>query len=82
MDNPQYKYYKTELVLFTQETFINLGINICVSILDVWNKNPYTRIVNVNQWRKEIADRHAKLDRFKKEQAGIKTKQKKIVELI
>ncbi len=36
----------------------------------------------MNNDRKEIADRQAKLDRFRKEQAGIKAKQKKIVELI
>ena len=63
-------------------TFYNLGRNICISILDVWNKNPYTRITNANEQRKEIAEKQAKLDRFRKEQAGIKTKQKKIVELI
>lgn len=70
------------MVFFQPETFYNLGRNICISILDVWNKNPYTRVQNANEQRKEIADRQAKLDRFKKEQAGIKTKQKKIVELI
>lgn len=32
--------------------------------------------------REEIAERQAKLDRFRKEQVGIRTKQKKIVELI
>ena len=48
----------------------------------MWHKNPYTRIVDANEQRKEIAEKQAKLDRFKKEQAGIKTKQKKIVELI
>lgn len=36
----------------------------------------------MNQDRKEIAERQSKLDRFRKEQAGIKAKQKKIVELI
>lgn len=37
------------------ETFSNLGRNICISILDIWNKNPYTRIPNTNEHRKEIA---------------------------
>lgn len=32
--------------------------------------------------REEIAERQAKLDRFRKEQVGIRTKQKKIVQLI
>ena len=36
----------------------------------------------MNSDRKEIAERQSKLDRFRKEQAGIKAKQKKIVELI
>lgn len=36
----------------------------------------------MNGFRKEIAEKQSKLDRFRKEQAGIKTKQKKIVELI
>ena len=70
------------MVYYQPETFYNLGRNICISILDVWHKNPYTRISDPNEQRKEIADKQAKLDRFKKEQAGIKTKQKKIVELI
>ena len=36
----------------------------------------------MNSDRKEIAERQSKLDRFRKEQAGIKAKQKRIVELI
>jgi hypothetical protein len=53
-----------------------------ITILDIWNKNPYSRLDDLNVHRKEIAERQAKLDRFRKEQAGIKTKQKRIVELI
>ena len=50
-----------------------------ITILDIWNKNPYTRLDDLNVHRKEIAERQAKLDRFRKQQAGIKTKQKRIV---
>lgn len=53
-----------------------------ITVLDIWNKNPYTRLDDLNAHRKEIAQRQAKLDRFRKQQAGIKTKQKRIVELI
>lgn len=37
---------------------------------------------DLNGQRREIAEKQAKLDRFRKEQAGIKTKQRRIVELI
>ena len=82
LDDCDHEYYKREVVYFQPETFYNLGRNICISILDVWSRNPYSRIQNANEQRKEIADRQAKLDRFRKEQAGIKAKQKRIVELI
>lgn len=79
LDSKDGDYYKRELPIYSQETFLNLGRNILISLLDVWNKNPYSRLSDIAQDRKEIADRQAKLDRFRKEQAGIKTKQKKIV---
>jgi len=53
-----------------------------ISLLDIWNKNPYSRVTEINEQRKEIAEKQSKLDRFRKEQAGIKAKQKRIVELI
>lgn len=56
-----------------------MGRNIVISILDIWNKNPYMRTIDMNSDRKEIAEKQAKLDRFRKEQAGIKNKQKRIV---
>lgn len=82
LDNQEDQYYKRELPTYNIETFYNLGRNIVVTLLDIWNKNPYTRLDDLNAHRKEIAERQAKLDRFRKEQAGIKTKQKRIVELI
>lgn len=48
LDDIESDYYKKELVLYNMETFYNLGRNICISILDIWNKNPYSRIVNAN----------------------------------
>ena len=53
-----------------------------VSILDVWNKNPYPRAADMNADGREIAEKQSKLDRFRKQQAGIKSKQKRVVELI
>ena len=52
MDNIESNYYKNEIVFFTEETFYNLGRNICITILDIWNKNPYTRIINASEQRK------------------------------
>lgn len=50
-----------------------------MSILDIWNKNPYSRCADLNGCRREIAEKQSKLDRFRKEQSGIKAKQKKVV---
>lgn len=82
LDDKDSPYYSRELPTYNLSTFHNLGRNILISILDIWNRNPYTRLTDANLYRREIADRQAKLDRFRKEQAGIKTKQKRIVELI
>jgi hypothetical protein len=65
--------------LYTPAAFENLGRNILISLIDVWNKNPYSRLSELAADRREIAERQARLDRFRKEQAGIKTKQKRIV---
>ena len=52
IDDPHNSYYDRQVVFYEPKTFYNLGRNICISILDVWNKNPYTRITNANQQRK------------------------------
>jgi hypothetical protein len=70
------------LPTYSTETFANLGRNLLISILDIWGKNPYSCIEDISAQRREIAERQSKLDRFRKEQAGIKTKQRRIVELI
>lgn len=33
-------------ILFTEESYRNLGKNLLVSILDVFDKNPYSRVNN------------------------------------
>jgi hypothetical protein len=50
-----------------------------ISMLDIWNKNPYSRFDDLHSHRRDIAEKQSKLDRFRKEQSGIKAKQKKIV---
>jgi hypothetical protein len=52
--------------MYTQKTFNNLGKNILVTILDIWGRNPYPRVADPNELRKEIANNNRKLDRFKK----------------
>ena len=79
LDDNQDGHYTRDLPLYNQETFYNLGRNILISVLDIWNKNPYARSIDMNSDRKDIAERQSKLDRFRKEQAGIKAKQKRIV---
>jgi hypothetical protein len=54
------------LPIYTTETFENLGRNVLITILDIWGKNPYTRVEDINDLRKEIAERQSKLDRFRK----------------
>jgi hypothetical protein len=82
LDDSQNEYYLRDLPSYSIETFANLGRNLVISILDIWGKNPYSRLDDINAHRREIAEKQAKLDRFRKEQAGIKTKQRRIVELI
>lgn len=53
-------------MLYNIDTFLNLGRNIMISLLDVWNKNPYTRHNDIGEFRKEIAEKQSKLDRFRK----------------
>jgi hypothetical protein len=37
-----------------------------ITILDIFNKNPYSRGIDLDGKRKEIAEKQAKLDRFRK----------------
>ena len=52
IDDIEDAYYKRELPLYTINTFHNLGRNILITILDVWNKNPYSRISDLGTFRK------------------------------
>ena len=82
LDNKENRYYKRETVFYNTHTFNNLGRNLCMSLLDVWKYNPYSRIECLDELRREIAFKEAKNDRFRKEQAGVKTKAKLIHELV
>jgi hypothetical protein len=66
MDDASSEYYKSPTPMYTQKTFNNLGKNILVSILDIWGRNPYPRVADPNELRKDIANNNRKLDRFKK----------------
>lgn len=64
----------------------NVGSAVIISILDVFEKNPYSRIPNTNyknisNLRKEIAWETARTDRFKRERNSY-TKARKFNELI
>lgn len=74
MDDASSDYYRNPTQMYTQRTFNNLGKNILTTILDIWGKNPYPRVADPNDLRKEIANNNRKLDRFKKEQSHLKTK--------
>ena len=52
LDDNEDGYYKRELPTFSQDTFYNLGRNIMVSLLDIWNKNPYSRSMDMNADRR------------------------------
>jgi hypothetical protein len=59
----------------------NVGKAVMVSILDIFEKNPYTRITNTNfknisNLRKEVAWETARTERFKRER-GSHTKARK-----
>lgn len=73
LDNPNSEYYCRSVVFYDERTFMNLGRNMLVSILDVWNKNPYPRI-QADDLRKEIAHSNRRVGRFRKEHANLKLK--------
>ena len=74
-----------KITRFTIEAFENVGKALLVSILDIFEKNPYSRIPNtpyksIDNIRKEIAMATTKIDRFRKEgnakkKANVHTKQ-------
>ena len=62
----------------------NMGKNLLVSILDIFNKNPYSRISEqqMQLMRREIAQNLAKMERFRKEEPKLFLKTKKVSEII
>ena len=62
---------------FTPANYMNLGKNVLVSILDVFEKNPYSRIPStpqrtLEQIRKEVAQECARYDRFRADPVAFK----------
>lgn len=69
-DNDQEMYQGSTPPLFTPDIYRNQGKNALVSILDVFEKNPYSRIPNtqykiIDVIRREIAWECAREDRFR-----------------
>lgn len=50
-DHQVYKSKNDESPLFTPEMYANLGKNILVSVLDVFDKNPYNRVYNNTKYK-------------------------------
>lgn len=78
--------YKTNPVYYTIEIYEDIGKSMMVSILDIFSKNPCSRIPNtqyqtLENVRREIALRISKYNRFKKE-VGIRKKCNKIEDLV
>lgn len=46
IDNPNSDLYKLGPPLYTTQIYQNIGKNLLVSILDLFDKNPYPRIAN------------------------------------
>ena len=66
------------------QMYENMGKNLLVSILDIFNKNPYSRISEqqMQLMRREIAQNLAKMERFRKEEPKLFLKTKKVSEII
>lgn len=78
--------YKDSPTYYTIKIYENLGKSMLVSILDVFEKNPCTRLNGINgetleNFRKEIASKVIKIRRFWKE-AHVKRKLKTINETV
>ena len=71
-DNPVYHPKEDELHYFTPDMYRNVGKNCMVSILDLFDKNPYSRIYNssykcMENLRREIGWETARTERFRRE---------------
>ena len=79
-------YKKDELTYCTMEIYQNIGKALLVSILDIFEKNPCTRLLNtqytnLSALRKEIAGFLSRYTRFKRD-ANISKKYRKIEESV
>ena len=71
LDDINNSYYKTENTHYTKEVYNNVGKALLISLLDIFEKNPYSRITNtpyqnMSNLRKEIAKDIMKLSRFRR----------------
>ena len=87
VENIKSDTYKNGPPFYTIEIFENIGKNLLISILDLFDNNPYSRLSNsaykgLDGVRKEVALQVAKLDRFKKEEGKLMQKCKRINEFI
>jgi hypothetical protein len=78
--------YKESPVYYTSEIYEDVGKAMLVSILDIFQKNPCTRILNtpyknIEALRRQVATKISKYNRFKKDAMNVKKKFNKINEL-
>jgi cytosolic carboxypeptidase protein 5 len=78
--------YKRGPPMYTIEIFEQVGKALLISILDLFEKNPYTRVQNsayksLDNMRKDVAGIVSRTDRFKKEELKFINKIKNISEL-
>ncbi|KRX01295.1 hypothetical protein PPERSA_11742 [Pseudocohnilembus persalinus] len=82
-ENVHGEVYRNGAPFYNPQIFQNIGKNILITILDMHQKNPYSRIPNsqykdIDKIRKEIACQAAKLERFQKKEQKLSLKCKKI----
>ena len=68
-DNIKSNVYSEGPPFFSIELYENVGRSLLITILDLFNKNPFSRIPNsafkhIDAVRKDVADQVAKTDRF------------------
>jgi hypothetical protein len=51
---------------FTPEIYGSLGKNLLVSVLDVWQKNPWSRVADLSELRRDVAGLLKRLERFRR----------------
>ena len=71
MEDIKSDFYKSSRFYFNQEAYENVGKNMMISILDIFEKNPYSRLPNthyktLDNIRKVVANETTKVERFRK----------------